>query len=82
MNGYICKQAKLVPLGTVQALLGHSSSEITRGVYLRSLPRGAREAVEKVESLIIGPKKTQIVENENFGLLANSMSCLEKNGRP
>jgi hypothetical protein len=37
----------------VQALLGHSSSEITRSVYLHSLPAGAREAVEKVEGLLI-----------------------------
>jgi integrase len=32
------------PLGTVQALLGHSSSEITRQVYLHSL--SAEVAVE------------------------------------
>ena len=30
------------PLGTVQALLGHSSSEITREVYLHSVPADAR----------------------------------------
>jgi integrase len=44
------------PLGTVQALLGHSSSDLTRDVYVHSLPAGAREAVEKVEALVIGPK--------------------------
>jgi hypothetical protein len=55
------------PLGTVQALLGHSSPDITRGVYLHSLPVGAREAVEKVEALLIGLKRTQIEENENLG---------------
>jgi len=55
------------PLGTVQALLGHSSPEITRGVYLHSLPAGGREAIEKVEALLIGPKRTQIEENENLG---------------
>ena len=44
------------PLGTVQALLGHSSSEVTREIYLHSLPAGAREAVEKVEELVIGPE--------------------------
>jgi hypothetical protein len=37
------------PLGTLQALLGHWSSEITREVYLHSIPADARKAVEKVE---------------------------------
>lgn len=55
------------PLGTVQAILGHSSPEITREVYLHSLPAGAREAVEKVEALVIGPKRTQIEEIRNLG---------------
>jgi integrase len=44
------------PLGTVQSLQGHSSSEITRGTYIHSLPAGAREAVQKVEDLLTGPK--------------------------
>ena len=48
------------PLGTVQALLGHSSSEITREVYLHSLPADARDAVQRVEDLVIGPKRTQV----------------------
>ena len=39
----------------MQALLGHSSSEITREVYLHSIPADARKAVEKVEGLVIGP---------------------------
>lgn len=47
------------PLGTVQALLGHSSSEITREVYLHSIPSDARAAVEKVEGLLNRPKLTQ-----------------------
>jgi integrase len=51
------------PLGTVQALLGHSSSEITRDVYLHSIPSDARAAVQKVEDLLIGPKLTQAVAN-------------------
>ncbi len=55
------------PLGTVQALLGHSSPEITREIYLHSLPAGARDAVEKVEALLIGPKRTQIKEIRNLG---------------
>jgi integrase len=55
------------PLGTVQALLGHSSSEVTRGTYLHSLPAGAREAVEKVEELLTGPNWTQIEEIPETG---------------
>ena len=49
------------PLGTVQALLGHSSSEITREVYLYSIPADAQAAVQKVEDLLIRPKLTQDV---------------------
>ena len=55
------------PLGTVQALLGHSSSEITREVYLHSLPSDSRAAVQKVEDLLIGPKLTQVVDFEKTG---------------
>lgn len=44
------------PLGTVQALLGHSSSEITRQVYLHSLPEDRRVAAEKLEAHLFGPK--------------------------
>jgi len=44
------------PLGTVQALLGHSSSEITRQVYLHSLAADRRAAAEKLEMHLIGPK--------------------------
>ncbi len=40
------------PLGTVQALLGHSSSEIPREVYLHSIPADAQAAVQKVEDLL------------------------------
>jgi len=56
------------PLGTVQALLGHSSSEITRETYIASVPSDARKAVEGVEELLgtrgslIGPKWTQVPE--------------------
>lgn len=49
------------PLGTVQALLGHASPEMTREVYIGSVPENARAAVENVERLI-GPKWTQIPE--------------------
>jgi integrase len=48
------------PLGTLQALPGHSSSEITREVYLHSIPADARAAVEKVEDLLKRPKLTQV----------------------
>jgi integrase len=66
------------PLGTVQALLGHSSSEITREVYLHSIPADAQAAVQKVEDLLIRPKLTQVAVN---GKLANSMMGLRKIGR-
>jgi integrase len=46
-------------IGTMQALLGHSSSEITRDVYLHSVPADSRRAVQGVEDLI-GPKWTQV----------------------
>jgi integrase len=55
------------PLGTVQALLGHSSSEITREVYVHSFPADARAAIEKMEALLIGPKRTQIEEVPETG---------------
>ena len=55
------------PLGTVQALLGHSSSEITREVYLHSIPADARAAVQKVEDFLIRPKLTQDVEFAKTG---------------
>lgn len=58
------------PLGTVQALLGHSSSEITRDVYLHSVPADGKEAVQKVEDLI-GPKWTQVPD---FGKLATTLT--------
>jgi len=54
------------PIGTTQAMLGHSSSDITRDVYLHAIPADARRAAEKVEGLIIGPKWTQVLENEKF----------------
>lgn len=59
------------PLSTTQALLGHSSPEITRDIYLHSIPADARGAVEKIEKLveaskleseIIGPNRTQVLE--------------------
>jgi len=53
----------------VQALLGHSPAEITREIYLHSLPADARAAVQKVEDLLIGPKWTQVVEIQKNGSL-------------
>lgn len=47
------------PLGTVQAVLGHASPEITREIYIGSVPEDARKAIEDVERLI-GPKRTQV----------------------
>jgi len=48
------------PLGTVQSLLGHSTSELTREVYLHAIPEDQRRAVASVEALLFGPKRTQI----------------------
>ena len=48
------------PLGTVQSLLGHSTSELTREVYLHAIPEDQRRAVANVEALLFGPKRTQI----------------------
>jgi len=48
------------PLGTVQALLGHSTSEITREVYLHAIPDDQRRAVAGVEALVFGLKRTQV----------------------
>ncbi|PYU31638.1 MAG: hypothetical protein DMG28_14505, partial [Acidobacteria bacterium] len=50
------------PLGTVQALLGHASSEVTRQVYLHAIPADQHRAVEAVERLLFGPKWTQVDE--------------------
>ena len=47
------------PLGTVQALLGHSTSEITREVYLHAIPDDQRRAVAGVESLVFESNRTQ-----------------------
>lgn len=48
------------PLGTVQALLGHTSGEVTRGHYIHMAPADARSAVEKLEQLLIGPNRTKL----------------------
>ena len=48
------------PLETGQSLLGHSTSELTREVYLHAMPEDRRRAVARVEALLFGPKWTQI----------------------
>jgi len=48
------------PLGTVQALLGHSTSDITREVYLHAIPEDQRRAVASVEALVFGLNRTQV----------------------
>jgi len=44
------------PLGTMQSLLGHSTPDITREIYLHAIPEEQRRAVESVERLVFGPK--------------------------
>ena len=50
------------PLGTMDAILGHVPGEVTRTHYIHNVPADARRALEKVEQLLIGPNRTQIVE--------------------
>jgi hypothetical protein len=38
------------------ALLGHSTPEITREIYLHAVPEEQRRAVESVERLVFGPQ--------------------------
>ena len=54
-------------VGTVQSLLGHASSEITRKIYLHAIPSEQRRAVEALEQLVIGPKWTQVDEPQEKG---------------
>jgi integrase len=48
------------PIGTMQSLLGHSTPEITREIYLHAIPEEQRRAVQSVERLVFGPKWTQV----------------------
>jgi len=57
------------PLGTIQATLGHSSSDITREVYIHAVPEDARKSAVSVEGQI-GPKWTQVPD---FGKLATDV---------
>jgi integrase len=68
------------PLGTVQALLGHSSSEITRQIYLHSLPEDRRIAAEKLEAHLFGPKLDPSSGAERM-LLPEFVAKKEENGR-
>src|SRR5712692_4932422 len=47
------------PIGTMQSLLGHSTPDITREIYLHAIPEEQRRAVESVERLVFGPKLDQ-----------------------
>lgn len=42
--------------GTMQSLLGHSTPETMREVYLHAIPEEQRRAAESVERLVFGPK--------------------------
>lgn len=55
------------PLGTMQAILGHSSSEVTRNVYVHSIAEESRRALQRVEDLVIGPKWTQVPASPEGG---------------
>ncbi len=48
------------PIGTMQSLLGHSTPEITREIYLHAIPEEQRRAMQNVERLLFGPKWTQV----------------------
>ena len=48
------------PIGTMQSLLGHSTPDITREIYLHAIPEEQRRAAESVEKLLFGPKWNQV----------------------
>ena len=48
-----------MPPGRMQSLLGHSTPEITREIYLHAIPEEQRRAVESVENLGFAPKWTK-----------------------
>ena len=52
------------PLGTVQTLLGHTSSEVTREHYIHAVSSESRNAVSRIEELLIGPKWTKIRQRQ------------------
>jgi len=44
----------------MQSLLGHSSPEIKREIYLHAIPEGQRRAVESVERLVFERRWTRV----------------------
>ena len=50
-------------LGNVPALLGHSSPEARRQIYLRAIPAEQRRAAEGVETLLVGPNGINLRES-------------------
>jgi integrase len=46
-------------LATVQTLLGHTSSEVTREHYIHAVSSESRNAVGRIEELAIGLKWTK-----------------------
>jgi hypothetical protein len=44
----------------MQSLLGHSTPDITREIYLHAIPEEQRRAVRSVERLVFGPKWTKV----------------------
>jgi hypothetical protein len=69
------------PLGTVQALLGHPSSEVTREVCLHSIPANDRAAVQKVGRFTDWTPMDPSCGNLENWKQANSMMGLRKIGR-
>ncbi|HWR35410.1 MAG TPA: hypothetical protein VN622_06015 [Clostridia bacterium] len=57
------------PLGTVQALVGHSSPEITREIYLHSVPADAKQAMKKVEEVLSDANRPKSCRQQNRRLI-------------
>jgi hypothetical protein len=55
-----CSMLRVLPSATVQTLLGHTSSEVTREHYIQAVSSESREVVGRIEELAIGPKWTQV----------------------
>ena len=65
----------------VQALLGHSCSEITREVYLHSIPADARAAVEKVEELLLSTTITAYLGSSRWRGFADANPSAQLSSR-
>jgi integrase len=59
--------SKRVPLGATQELLGHSSSQLTRDVYVQPIRSDVKKAVQMLEDLVTGPKWTQVPDWPEMG---------------